>query len=602
MHMRHKQPALMLTAVLAGSMLAIPASAIEPATFQGAITGKVMNQGGTPQLGASVYLYNKFDRMLARVLTDVNGAFQFPSLMPDVYSVRVTLSSFVPALKEGISIQAGTQSFLAISLSGLVSSIELVYQSSGQRAWMNDDWKWVLRSASSTRPVLRMLPGVNIDPVKRPHAPSGMFTDTKGLLRVSAGGGAAAAAAGNQTDLGTAFALATSLFGSHHLQVSGNLGYASAVGMPTAGFRTGFTPSFGGEAGPEVNVTMRQVFLPTRVGSAIALHHNDGIPALQSLALSFSDSREIADGAEITYGAILESVSFLTRLNYASPYARLRIGSEQKGQLEIAFSSGVPATELIDGGPGAEAGMNQSLNALSMFPRVSLRGGQAHVQRAENMEVGYRRKAGSREYAVSAWRESVRNAAFTAASPAGFYRASELLPDLGSTSYVFNAGDFQRTGYTATVTQTLAEALSATIAYGYAGGLTSATPQLATPDPNELRGALQKSMRHAWTARVSGTAPHSGTKYTASYQRTDRRTLQPVHLALTQRNTFEPGLNISIRQPLPGGVGMLGGKLEASAELRNMLAEGYLPFNTANGQFILISTPRAVRGGLSLIF
>jgi len=590
----------MLTAVLAGSLLVESAQAIEPATFQGAITGKVMNQSGIPQLGASVYLFNRFDRTLARVLTGVDGTFVFRSLMPDVYSVRVSLPSFVPALKEGITIQAGTQSFLAISLSGLVSSIELVYNSDTPRAWMNDDWKWVLRGASATRPVLRLLPGVSIDPVPQRGHSSSVFTDTRGLLRVSAGGGGSDA--GNQTDLGTAFALATSVYGAHQLQVSGNLGYASAMGVPTAGFRTGFTPSFGGGEGPEVNLTMKQVFLPNRVGTAIATHQNDNIPALQSLAVSFSDHREIADGAEITYGAVLESVSFLSRLNYASPYARLRIGSEAEGQLEVAFSSGVPAVELVDYGPAPEAGMNQSLNALSMFPRVSLRGGEARIQRINNMEVGYRRKAGSRTYAVNAWRESVKNAAFTAASPAGFYQASELLPDLGSSTYVFNGGDFQRTGYTASATQVLTESLNATIAYGYLGGLHAATPQLASSDPDELRGTLRKSMRHAWTARISGTAPRGGTRYTASYQRTDRRTLQPVHLALTQRNTFEPGLNISIRQPLPGVVGLFAGKLEASAELRNLLAEGYLPINIGSGQLILISTPRALRGGLSLIF
>jgi hypothetical protein len=38
-------------------------------------------------------------------------------------------------------------------------------------------------------------------------------------------------------------------------------------------------------------------------------------------------------------------------------------------------------------------------------------------------------------------------------------------------------------------------------------------------------------------------------------------------------------------------------------EMRNLLAQGYLPIETAAGRrIILTQTPRAVRGGLSFIF
>ncbi len=45
------------------------------------------------------------------------------------------------------------------------------------------------------------------------------------------------------------------------------------------------------------------------------------------------------------------------------------------------------------------------------------------------------------------------------------------------------------------------------------------------------------------------------------------------------------------------------GRLEATADLRNLLAQGYLPIRTADGRDVfLIHSPRAVRGGLSFIF
>ena len=55
-------------------------------------------------------------------------------------------------------------------------------------------------------------------------------------------------------------------------------------------------------------------------------------------------------------------------------------------------------------------------------------------------------------------------------------------------------------------------------------------------------------------------------------------------------------------QPLPA-LSLWSARLEASAELRNLLAQGYLPVSTIDGRKLyLIQNPRAVRGGLSFIF
>jgi hypothetical protein len=59
-----------------------------------------------------------------------------------------------------------------------------------------------------------------------------------------------------------------------------------------------------------------------------------------------------------------------------------------------------------------------------------------------------------------------------------------------------------------------------------------------------------------------------------------------------------PGLNVCVRQPIPG----LGKRVEATAELRNVLAQGYLGINSPGGQLLLVDNPRSVRGGLAFIF
>ena len=149
------------------------------------------------------------------------------------------------------------ESFLAIHLATLFSSIELVYTSPGQTGVLSDDWKWVLRSSTATRPVLRMLPQ---SPALRTASAS--RSAPRGIVKVSAGTEGGSSALGPEPDLGTAFALATSLFGSNELRVSGNLGYASNLGTPTAGFRTRIASTNENAFAPNIELTVRQARRP----------------------------------------------------------------------------------------------------------------------------------------------------------------------------------------------------------------------------------------------------------------------------------------------------------------------------------------------------
>ncbi|MCL4850390.1 MAG: hypothetical protein KJZ78_03295, partial [Bryobacteraceae bacterium] len=63
----------------------------------------------------------------------------------------------------------------------------------------------------------------------------------------------------------------------------------------------------------------------------------------------------------------------------------------------------------------------------------------------------------------------------------------------------------------------------------------------------------------------------------------------------------EPGWNVRLRQPIPSIPGMRG-RLEATAELRNLLAQGYVPVSAQGKRLLLVPSPRSIRGGLSFIF
>ena len=142
--------------------------------------------------------------------------------------------------------------------------------------------------------------------------------------------------------------------------------------------------------------------------------------------------------------------------------------------------------------------------------------------------------------------------------------------------------------------------LSATAVYGSDGGLTTTAHELDSNDPDELRSMMRSGRRQSVTARAAAILPKAGTRLIASYQWSgDQRWVMAGNLYSMLAIRTLPGLNIEIRQPLPG----FHGRVEAIADLRNLLAQGYLPLMTSGGQqLLLVDNPRSFRGGLAFTF
>jgi hypothetical protein len=325
-------------------------------------------------------------------------------------------------------------------------------------------------------------------------------------------------------------------------------------------------------------------------------------PALRTMSVTLLERTRLMDDLSLDYGVSLDSVTYLDRLNYVSPFARLSYDLGEQGIIDVGYSSGAPPIELLNSSGESDQALHGDMMALAMLPRVSLRQGQTFVQRTQNFEIGYQRQIGSTKISVGVYREQVRNGALTLSAPAGFYSAEDLLPELSSNSSVFNIGGYSRFGYTVSATQDLGNNCSVTLAYGNGGVLGTDGQVLESNDPEELRRMIRREQRHWVRGRLTGIVPVTGTRFAASYEWTDSTSLVPGHVYLTQKIYPETGLNIRLRQPLPS-FSSLPGRLEASAELRNMLAQGYLPMSSSDGRRLTLAQfPRAVRGGLSFIF
>ena len=73
------------TLLVAVSCLAAPAAlAVDRIPLTGALAGRVTNAAGVPQMGATVFLYNRFERFMERAFTNERGTVLFDALAPDV--------------------------------------------------------------------------------------------------------------------------------------------------------------------------------------------------------------------------------------------------------------------------------------------------------------------------------------------------------------------------------------------------------------------------------------------------------------------------------------------------------------------------------------
>ncbi|WP_031499101.1 TonB-dependent receptor [Bryobacter aggregatus] len=591
--------------------LCAPMEAASAARFTGKIAGLVKSPGGVVQMGATVQLLNRFEKPVMRAITDEHGAFLFDLLSPESYTVRVSLASFVPAMRTNIQIGPGAERFLAIQLASLFSSIEIFYAPPPGSFLMSEDWRSALRGSLATRPILRALPSWDPNPPGRGPQAAKIFSDMRGMVTLSSGDTATNFSWGTQTDLGTAFAVGTSVMKRSQLQFSGNLGYGLASGIPAAGFRTTYQRTIDSVPGfdapnPQLSLTVRQLFFPMRAGQNVP-EASSGAPLLRTISATFADRWQLNDRLLLEYGASMDSVQFFERLNYISPFARATWDGKSIGKVQMAFSSGFPPVDLLIRGQGEDADMQRQVSGLALFPKITRVNGTTRAQRVENFELGYTKKLGSGEVFAAGYREGVSNAGLAVVGAPMNLLGSELVPDLASNASIFNIGGYYRNGYLVGWTQYLPGDWRLSTGFGTGGVLRTDQRALelsdnTKADADAIRKGVYQQAKNFASIRLSGVLPRVGTRLYSSYLWTDYRALTPFHTSLTSQGLAEAGLNIGIKQPIPGFLG-LPGRLEINAEMRNMLAQGYVPVTTSTGQTMwLIPTPKQVRGGLSFIF
>jgi hypothetical protein len=231
-------------------------------------------------------------------------------------------------------------------------------------------------------------------------------------------------------------------------------------------------------------------------------------------------------------------------------------------------------------------------------PRVTLVNGRGVVESAAHQEISVSQRFGKNSVQVAAFTDRVNNTELTGVGEVDD-SSGNVLPDILSGTFSYNGGNFSSNGMRIVFERKLPHNVTATMDYAFGGVLDLSGQNIAWSDVHNL---LAEHRSHALTMKVAGTLPGSKTHLIASYRWTNGAALTPVDMFNMSPGEADPYLDIFVRQPLPR-THFIPAKMEAVVDVRNLLAQGYVPVMSCDGSTVyLVQSARSVRGGVAFTF
>lgn len=555
----------------------IVAATAHAAPGYGKLSGFVVDPSGTPQMGATVWVLAEDAARSAttQLLTNQRGIFSTERLPPGLYSVRVTLAGFLPSIERHVRVSPNLTTLLKIELDSVFTSFDRLRRHPEHKTDA-DEWKWVLRTSAATRPVLQWLEG-EVEPGQQPQAGEVAHKRRpRGRVELTSGARRPGSVANLADSPATAFSYDQRIGQAGSLVLAGQMSYERSA---AASLATLWLPSGEPGRGPEISLLMRQV----KLGPAG--------PTFRAVRIEHADQLALGDRLTVHYGAEY----ILAGLGPATSSLRPR------SELDIRVSPNWRASAIVSARPGSptyddlmrSSALQTALVELDALPAVLWRNGHPVLEGGWHEELAFERRLGRAAVQGAAFHDRARHLAVfgrgTTSNP-------DFFQDLFSEAFLYDGGASNSWGTRVAYRQKFSDDLEMAAVYAWAGAL-ALEEAAANVD---LRDALQTRYRHSLAARVSGRMPRVGTWVAASYKWVSGPVVSRLDSFGEAAYQLDPHLSLSVRQPLP--TVLMGGKWEALADFRNLLAQGYVPVNGRDGRVLLVPAFRSFRGGVSFQF
>lgn len=579
--------------LLAGSLLLLGLQAVPGwAAEYGRLTGSVADPQGNPLMGATVLLTGPVSLSLSqegasleRVITDVHGSFMIDHLLPGWYSLKVTSPTRLPVLRNGIQIKAGETATERFVLTDIFAPVRFQLPKNPVSSW-GEDWKWVLRTSSATRPILRYRQEV------AQAAPKPQLTPPGQRLFGLAPGAAGRDPLSGDPGLGSVVAYLRPFSDDADFFVAGSM---APYGVQTSSVATAFRNHLLRGDPQELTLVVHQLGFSDGVPIPSG-NSQDPLGHAQGAMISYMRVRRLSPAITLTMGVEIDYLNAAEDALTLQP--RLKLDYRLNPDTRIAFQYGTGR------GDGADT-LLERVGVLSAFPRVTLRDYHPQLEQLNHGEISVRRRLGrNSRLELAAYHDSLHNAAAWGSGTLGSsgWLAGNLLSNpVALNGVILNVGNYQASGLRAAYAQSFGNHLEALFAYASGDALAAQGPLVPRPQA-ALQDYLQSKRSNSLAGKVSARLPVTHTQVTTSYGWSQRGRVTAVDPNGQANSQLQPYLGVQIRQPLPN-IAFLPAHIEALVDFRNLLAQGYVPLAPTGEKPILLSSAyRSLRGGFSVQF
>jgi hypothetical protein len=476
----------LILGVVVSSLTAIPAAAqSKPAS--GKLSGVVRDSAGTPQMGASVEVISEATGLATSLgfLTNTKGTFLGEKLAPGYYSVRVTLAGFLPSLEQHVRVSPNLTTLVRIEMESMFASLEQLRRQPTASSAEADDWKWVLRSASSMRPVLEWMDDGVL--AATPLGPdSGTYRQPRFRIEFTDGAKKLASASSVPSAPATAFAYEQKLGGLGRMVFAGQASYDEDA--PSGGIATVWLPTGTLGAGPHTAIVLREAKLGP-VG-----------PSFRGVRVDQGGSATLGDRAVLQYGGEYVLVGMGASATSLRPRAQLNVRVADDWQAALVFAS-LPSGPLeaanSEYGEENDKELAAALNELDSFPALLWRNGRPVLQSGWHEEISAEHKIGQRgRLQIAAFHDDNRHVALY--GHGNGLPGADYFQDYFSNGFAYDGGSSSSWGTRVALRQKLNDDTELTAVYAFGGALV----------PGEdadglLREVLRTAQRHSLGANVT---------------------------------------------------------------------------------------------------
>jgi Carboxypeptidase regulatory-like domain len=566
----------------------------------GRVSGTVTDTSGNPIMGATVLLTGPginepqglLEGSIDRVFTDAQGNFTINRVIPGWYSLQVISPAKLPGFRNRVQVRPGTTTREAFALGEILSGIRLQPPSRNSHAW-GREWKWILRTSASTRPVLRYRTAASGRKEATKHTP----LPSRRLVAMVPG---TAGANGLSEDPGTDTVVAYlhPLDENSDLLVAGSVSRSSVDGQSViAEYRRGFLK----RNHEDISLAVHQLTLDGN-DVAVSSTNGHGMPISRGMVLRYVQTRQLSDALTVTAGFEMKYLNSVSDASTSQPEIDLAYRLDPDTVLNFSYSAaGVdqPNTLL------------QRVGALNAFPRITLHNFHPRLQDTRHAEVRLQRRLGAASRVeLAAYHDAFQNVAVWGiggiqdlknSSPAG----NVLMSPAGDKA-VLNGGNYGSSGGEVAYEQQLGRRGEMGVMYSFGSALAvspSAGAGLEIPiDASNLPAFLRAQFTQSISGRFSTLVPVLKTQVISTYSWLPARRITLVDPYGQDRFEFEPFWGLQIRQPLPR-IDMLPLRIVAIADFRNLLGQGSVALRQADGRSALLTPAyRAIRGGFAVQF